>query len=101
MALDGQFQTAVTSLENAMIQKYRCRPEIQRSFRRSSSAYDHQLAQQRTPNGRVRDCEGSRARPSAQLTPIVETVLPLSEARKGHELNEKGHARGKIVLKVA
>jgi len=36
-----------------------------------------------------------------KLKPIVETVLPLSEARKAHELNESGHARGKIVLKVA
>jgi len=38
---------------------------------------------------------------SGKLKPIVETVLPLSEARKAHELNEGGHARGKIVLKVA
>jgi NADPH:quinone reductase-like Zn-dependent oxidoreductase len=32
---------------------------------------------------------------------MVETVLPLSDARKAHKLNETGHARGKIVLKVA
>jgi NADPH:quinone reductase-like Zn-dependent oxidoreductase len=38
---------------------------------------------------------------SGKLKTIVETVLPLSEARKAHELNESGHARGKIVLKVA
>jgi len=38
---------------------------------------------------------------SGKLKPRVETVLPLSEARKAHELNESGHARGKIVLKVA
>ena len=38
---------------------------------------------------------------SGKIKPIVETVLPLSEARKAHELNETGHARGKIVLKVA
>jgi NADPH:quinone reductase-like Zn-dependent oxidoreductase len=38
---------------------------------------------------------------SGNIKPIVETVLPLSEARRAHELNEKGHARGKIVLKVA
>lgn len=31
---------------------------------------------------------------------IVDTVLPLSEARKAQELSETGHARGKIVLKV-
>ena len=35
-----------------------------------------------------------------KLKPRVETVLPLSEARKAHELSESGHARGKIVLKV-
>jgi NADPH:quinone reductase-like Zn-dependent oxidoreductase len=38
---------------------------------------------------------------SGKLKPIVEAVLPLSEARKAHELSESGHARGKIVLKVA
>ena len=38
---------------------------------------------------------------SGQLKPIVETVLPLSEARHAHELSQRGHARGKIVLKVA
>lgn len=38
---------------------------------------------------------------SGKLKPRVETVLPLSEARKAHELSESGHARGKIVLKVA
>lgn len=32
---------------------------------------------------------------------FVETVLPLAEARRAHELSETGHARGKIVLKVA
>jgi NADPH:quinone reductase-like Zn-dependent oxidoreductase len=30
----------------------------------------------------------------------VETVLPLSEARKAQELSQSGHTRGKIVLKV-
>lgn len=51
-----------------------------------------------------RSCDaGEIAKPidSGKLTPIVETVLPLSEARKAHELNERGHTRGKIVLKVA
>ena len=32
---------------------------------------------------------------------MVETVLPLAEAREAHELTESGHAPGKIVLKVA
>ena len=38
---------------------------------------------------------------SGKIKPMVQTVLPLSEARQAHELNETGHARGKIVLKVA
>jgi len=38
---------------------------------------------------------------AGKLKPIVETVLPLFDARRAHELSETGHARGKIVLKVA
>jgi NADPH:quinone reductase-like Zn-dependent oxidoreductase len=38
---------------------------------------------------------------AGKLKPIVDTVLPLSEARRAHELNESGHSRAKIVLKVA
>jgi NADPH:quinone reductase-like Zn-dependent oxidoreductase len=34
------------------------------------------------------------------VKPIVETVLPLADARTAHELNETGHTRGKIVLQV-
>jgi NADPH:quinone reductase-like Zn-dependent oxidoreductase len=33
--------------------------------------------------------------------PVVETVLPLTEARRAHELSQSGHTRGKIVLKTA
>src|SRR6266576_2780444 len=36
-----------------------------------------------------------------KVKPVVETVLPLAEARRAHELSETGHGRGKIVLKVA
>jgi len=36
-----------------------------------------------------------------KVKPFVETVLPLSAARRAQELSETGHARGKIVLKVA
>jgi NADPH:quinone reductase-like Zn-dependent oxidoreductase len=35
-----------------------------------------------------------------RVKPIVSTVLPLAEARAAHELMERGHARGKIVLRV-
>jgi NADPH:quinone reductase-like Zn-dependent oxidoreductase len=38
---------------------------------------------------------------SGKIKPLVETVLPLAEARQAHELTQSGHARGKIVLKVA
>ena len=38
---------------------------------------------------------------SGKVKPVVETVLPLSEARRAQELSETGHTRGKIVLKVA
>lgn len=38
---------------------------------------------------------------AGKLKPIVDVVLPLSEARQAQELNEKGHSRAKIVLKVA
>ncbi|MBD2096486.1 NADP-dependent oxidoreductase [Trichocoleus sp. FACHB-591] len=38
---------------------------------------------------------------SGQVKPIVETVLPLSQAVVAHKLSEGGHTRGKIVLQVA
>lgn len=31
---------------------------------------------------------------------VVETLLPLAEARRAQELNQSGHTRGKIVLRV-
>jgi NADPH:quinone reductase-like Zn-dependent oxidoreductase len=38
---------------------------------------------------------------AGMLRPIVEAVFPLKEARHAQELSQTGHARGKIVLKVA
>ncbi|MFD8706577.1 NADP-dependent oxidoreductase [Kitasatospora sp. NPDC059648] len=35
------------------------------------------------------------------LRPVVETVLPLGEAARAHELGERGRTTGKIVLTVA
>jgi len=35
-----------------------------------------------------------------KLKVIVETILPLSDAARGQELSERGHTRGKIVLRV-
>ncbi len=37
---------------------------------------------------------------SGKLRAIVQNVLPLSEARRAHELSQTGHTRGKIVLRV-
>ncbi|MFF2777159.1 NADP-dependent oxidoreductase [Streptomyces sp. NPDC058052] len=37
---------------------------------------------------------------SGALRPVVDTVLPLSEAAKAHELGERGRTTGKIVLTV-
>ena len=37
---------------------------------------------------------------AGRLKPHVETILPLSEVRKAHELSQGGHVRGKIVLEV-
>jgi NADPH:quinone reductase-like Zn-dependent oxidoreductase len=34
-----------------------------------------------------------------KLKAIVETILPLSDATRGQELSERGHTRGKIVLR--
>jgi len=38
---------------------------------------------------------------SGKLRPIVQTRLPLSDARKAHEMSQTGHTRGKIVLLTA
>lgn len=34
------------------------------------------------------------------VRPVVSEVLPLSDARRAHELSQTGHVRGKIVLRV-
>lgn len=36
-----------------------------------------------------------------KIKPVVSATLPLSEARRAHEMSETGHTRGKIVLRVA
>ena len=38
---------------------------------------------------------------SGQVKPIIETVLPLSQADAAHKLSQSGHTRGKIVLQVS
>jgi NADPH:quinone reductase-like Zn-dependent oxidoreductase len=37
---------------------------------------------------------------SGKLKSVVETILPLAEVRRAHELSQAGHTRGKIVLRV-
>jgi len=37
---------------------------------------------------------------SGKLRCVVDTVLPLAEARRAHEISQSGHARGKIILQV-
>jgi NADPH:quinone reductase-like Zn-dependent oxidoreductase len=37
---------------------------------------------------------------SGDLKIVLDRILPLSEARRAHELSQNGHARGKIVLRV-
>jgi NADPH:quinone reductase-like Zn-dependent oxidoreductase len=37
---------------------------------------------------------------AGKLTPVIDRILPLSEARRAHQLSESGHTHGKIVLRV-
>jgi NADPH:quinone reductase-like Zn-dependent oxidoreductase len=37
---------------------------------------------------------------SGQLAPVIDRILPLSEARRAHELSQSGHTHGKIILRV-
>ncbi len=52
-----------------------------------------------TPNGSEL-AEIAKLVDSGKLKPIVETVLPLADARQAHELSQTRHTRGKIVLRV-
>ena len=53
-----------------------------------------------TPNGSEL-AEIAKLADAGKLKPVVETVLPLADARRAHELSQTGHTRGKIVLRVA
>ena len=37
---------------------------------------------------------------TGKLAPVINRILPLSEARRAHELSQSGHTHGKIVLRV-
>ena len=36
-----------------------------------------------------------------RIKPVIHTVLPLKQVRQAHVISQGGHARGKIVLRVA
>jgi NADPH:quinone reductase-like Zn-dependent oxidoreductase len=38
---------------------------------------------------------------AGQIRPVINTVLPLAEARTGYDMSQGGHTRGKIVLRVS
>src|SRR5437870_1161157 len=38
---------------------------------------------------------------SGKLAPTIDRILPLSEARRAHELSQSGHTHGKIALRVS
>ena len=51
------------------------------------------------PNG-AQLAEIAKIIDSGKLAPIIDRILPLSEARRAHELSRSGHTRGKIALRV-
>jgi len=51
------------------------------------------------PNG-AQLAEIAKIIDSGKLAPIFDRILPLSEARRAHELIQSGHTRGKIALRV-
>jgi NADPH:quinone reductase-like Zn-dependent oxidoreductase len=53
-----------------------------------------------TQSNAVQLAEIAKLADAEKLKVIVETVLPLSDATRGQELSERGHTRGKIVLRV-
>ena len=59
---------------------------------RSAFVFTQPNAEQLAEIARLADAE--------KLKVIVETILPLSDATRGQELSERGHGRGKIVLRV-
>src|SRR2546430_14795590 len=51
------------------------------------------------PNG-AQLAEIAKLIDSGKLTPVINRILPLSEARRAHELSQSGHTHGKIALRV-
>jgi NADPH:quinone reductase-like Zn-dependent oxidoreductase len=52
------------------------------------------------PNG-AQLAEIAKIIDSGKLAPVIDRILPLSEARRAHELSETGHTHGKIALRVS
>src|SRR4029077_15966929 len=52
------------------------------------------------PNGKQR-AEIAKIIDSGKLAPVIDRMLPLSEARRAHELSHSVHTHGKIVLRVS
>src|ERR1700719_937236 len=52
------------------------------------------------PNG-AQLAEIAKIIDSGKLAPVINRILPLSEARRAHELSQSGHTHGKIVLRVS
>ena len=51
------------------------------------------------PNG-AQLAEIAKIIDSGKLAPVFDRILPLSEARRAHELSQSGHTQGKIALRV-
>src|SRR5213593_2242809 len=51
------------------------------------------------PNG-AQLAEIAKIIDSGKLAPVIDRILPFSEARRAHELIQSGHTRGKIALRV-
>ncbi len=60
---------------------------------RSAFVFIHPSGKQLTAIARLID--------EKRITPLIHTVLGLSEVRQAHTISQGGHARGKIVLRVA
>jgi NADPH:quinone reductase-like Zn-dependent oxidoreductase len=60
---------------------------------RSAFVFIHPSGEQLTAIARLID-EG-------RMKPLIHTALPLNEVRQAHAISQGGHARGKIVLRVA
>src|SRR4029077_14753316 len=52
------------------------------------------------PNG-AQLAEIAKIIDSGTLAPVIDRILPLSEARRAHQLSQSGHTHGKIVLRVS